>query len=344
MLSSTAWIAQEIKVYTQPVVKLVSGHLGTSHKEAELVVISTLWTIAAMLVVSLVSKILFPSKPSRLECCMGKFMEDRKAVGGTGSSIQPNVSGGGSGVPDGFLRDIQHQLTVIQNEIQQIKQEREVVDQELIETSTQILQALGTSMMPIDGESENFDLIDESPPVIKPVPNRPLAEKPTLILTPNKPVTASEEDRYMPPTQPVLADQPARQPVVPQRAHPEPLAKAKVSMPVVVSGIEAKLAPAAPVVTAKPPSVASSSPASRVDPKQASVAAAAAPPSLPQTAAPPPSQPGPPKLSALAMARMKREQEQADTKSGQVPQLAPGTSYPFSKAKPGPFGTVPPVK
>lgn len=341
MLSSTAWIAQEVKAYSQPVVKLVAGNLGTSPKEAELIVLSTLWTVAAMLVVSLLSKILFPSKPPRSECCVGKFIEDRKAVGGTSSPIQPNVSGG-SGVPDGFLRDIQHQLTLIQNEIQQLKQEREVVDQELIETSTQILQALGTSMIGIDGEGENYDLIDESPPVIKPVPNRPLAEKPTLILTPNKPIPEPEEVRTMPATQPVLAEQSARQTVVPQRVHPESVAKPKVSIPIVQPAMEGKIAPVVPVVAAKPPSVASSSPASRVEPKHAPVAAAPPASSAPQNAAPPPSQTGPPKLSALAMARLKREQEQAEHKSSQLPapQSAAGMSNPFSKAKPGPFAPV----
>lgn len=338
------WIVQ-VRNQLSPLVSLVGSYTKLSDRENELLLVSVVCTLVTVLFGSLFLRIVFPSKVARPECCVTKYMQQRK---GGSVSIPSSMNGTASHMSD--LKEIQHQLCIIHSEIQKLKHEREVIDHELIETSTQILQAIGNTFVSME-EMED-DVIDNPPPIVKPVPSRPLAEKPTVILTPAK---AAKEEQSMP-TQPVLVEQPKQVPVGKQ---PPAVLPATKTQPVV----EVK----APVVVAKPASVQGSSPLGadaplrKVVPKPASVQASspvgmqpkqapvAAPPpvesrtpSEPSAAEIPPSQSvaqGPPKLSALAMARLKREQEQADAKTTQPQQANP--SNPFAKAKPGPFGAGP---
>ena len=398
---------EKVWEFVEPAVLAVQHQLGLSRPQTELMLLS----IIAVILVHAVASVLFPSKPAKPECCISKFIQQRKAVGGP-VSIPPNM-GSGNGGDSALLAEIHQQLAHIHNEIQQLKNEREIVDHELIETSTQILQAIGASFVPIEDE-EDSEFIAESPAaIIKPVPTRPLPVNPAgapnaMHAAPINPVAQSEPTMVRAPAPlaavrtPVMAQSdpasirgpapvasidsasmrgPApvasvRTPVNPQSDSatmrgPAPVASvrtpvnpqsdqatmrgpapvASVRTPVNPQSDSATLRGPAPVASVRTP--VNSQPDSALvrtpvqDPVQASAvnqgqdsgrgeldAVAKAP--IAVTTSTPPSEPvtAAPKMSALAMARMKREQEMSEA----AKPAAPAVGNPFSKPKSGPFG------
>ena len=354
---------EKVWEFVEPAVLAVQHQLGLSRPQTELMLLS----IIAVILVHAVASVLFPSKPAKPECCISKFIQQRKAVGGP-VSIPPNM-GSGNGGDSALLAEIHQQLAHIHNEIQQLKNEREIVDHELIETSTQILQAIGASFVPIEDE-EDSEFIAESPAaIIKPVPTRPLPVNPAgapnaMHAAPINPVAQSEPTMVRAPA-PLAA---VRTPVMAQSdpasiRGPAPVASidsasmrgpapvASVRTPVNPQSDSATLRGPAPVASVRTP--VNSQPDSALvrtpvqDPVQASAvnqgqdsgrgeldAVAKAP--IAVTTSTPPSEPvtAAPKMSALAMARMKREQEMSEA----AKPAAPAVGNPFSKPKSGPFG------
>jgi hypothetical protein len=365
-MSSIEPALQHVRLHLEPAIGFVASKLGLSRPDSELI----LYTVLTVLLLQLLTSIFFPSRPEKPVCCISKFVQQRKSTSGP-ISIPPNMSGGSAssgGVSDSVMNELRQLLSQIHGELQQMRQEREVVEQELIETSTQILQAIGASLVPM--EDDEGDLVDPSPPIVKPVPTRPAPDRPIIA---DSPVVKSVSER---PAVQLQTDSP----VVIQR---EPVHSAPVKLPLVAptapvapsvvsvgssspaSGLTAtakipvKTAPAVPSVPQSKPAQTPVRVPQPVEPKVAPVdpspasgrmEPAAVPKQVPVAVAPPvakaptadvepaeaPST-GPPKMSALALARMKREQELAQAKTGQAPVPQPGVGNPFSKPASGPF-------
>lgn len=255
------------------------------------------------------------SSPEPEHCCVTKLMQNRKASkiiadGGIPSSFD---GGGGPTNLDAFIRDVQDQLASIRNEIQILKHEREIVDNELIETSTQILQSIGATFGSLEEEETELEL----PKIVKPIPNRPNVARPVIDLTPAKQKS------------PVLAMQPDS-PVINQM--PISTNKALVSTSPVSQVPQAfakpALVPSAPQSKAAPARMPETSPVAQ--PKQP----ARTLPEPPNLTEPPLK--AAPKMSAIAAARLKREQDLAEAKAS--PPAPVGATNPFGKPKSGPFG------
>ena len=368
--------------YMQPVVGILMAQIGTSRSETELVLFTSVSTAISVFVVLLVSKLLFRTPAKRADaCCVTEFVQKRRAT-----NLGPSIPASPEAAPaqhshaiDTFLHEVHHQLAAIQREIQTLKQEREVIDHELIETSTQILQTIGATMLPLEDEP-----ILDSPKIVKPVPSRPVVERPVIDVTPAKqpqpvqvpqmrqPVMASAPSSGSPISRPIeQPSQPIPQvPVVkPSVVPPAAMPKVAPSIPAVNAPVAAPAQPALTPQVRAPVSAPVTAPIAAPVPVRAPVNVASAGDSSPRQVASKPAVPQPvaaaqaqeppsapalpaqipkaapaqaaPKMSALAMARMKREQEQTEAKSAAPP---PAASNPFGKPKPGPFGAVPLVK
>jgi len=310
----------------------LSEHLQKSEAETELIFFSVVVTLVVIWILQLFGGIIFGSglrqSTDQGVCCVTKFFENRRANRPHGAfSIPPGsataADNSGSTGLDQFIREVQGQLSAIQKEIQILKHERELMDAELIETSTQILQTIGASFIgavPGDESLSSRDGYNGTPDSTFPTP---IVKKP--------------QPQHVPAPAPVIR-QPAAQPAVKPgspKAHAAPV-------PAV---------PKASVQPPKAPSVVGNSPRVVGDPSPKS----SAPVHVPVPAQPVPNpnvsnlpNPGPPlmgsgpakaapKLSALAQARMKRESEM--TAVGGPPQTQAGATNPFgAKARPGPFG------
>ena len=73
-----------------------------------------------------------------VRCCCAKLVSNRKPTASNLSSEASSAS-----VDPAAVQAIRHQIYMIHAEVVKLKSEREAVDNELIETSTQILQSLG---------------------------------------------------------------------------------------------------------------------------------------------------------------------------------------------------------
>lgn len=397
--------------YLGPLVHKVSEFSGKSTGESELLLLSVVGTaLITVITLLLAHTIVSPrsAKPQEDVCCATKFAQQRKAQT-VGPSI-PASSGGGashshSQSVDQMMREIQHQLMAIHREIQALKQEREVIDNELIETSTQILQTIGAQLNSVEGYEQDVQELVEPPVVMKPVPSR--VQVPQKLNSPRTLVPRS------PLVQPAPAPQPQmRQTQVPQIAPVKPVSapiqpsvqvpvqlpaalqtdaspSSNSSRPPVASIVSPVQRPAVPAVQAtrdvspashsvmrpqiQPPAVqraqtpptqhtvkapvappevqAHTSPAARapllppppLEPVQSS--SPAAKPAAPPAFVPPLSMDGPakaaPKMSALAAARLKREQEMAEAKAVPAGGAPSAATNPFGKPKQGPFGAAP---
>ena len=396
--------------YLGPLVDKVSEFSGISRVESELLLLSVVGTaLVTVLTLLLVQTIVSPrssKQPQEDLCCATKFAQQRKAQT-VGPSI-PASSGGGacqshSQSVDHMMHEIQHQLIAIHREILALKQEREVIDNELIETSTQILQTIGAQLNSVE-EYEQEALV-EPHVVMKPVPSRiqvpqKLDSPRTVVLrspvvqpapasqpqirqpqapqvAPVKPVSAPIQPPVQVPVQPSPERQrdaspsshSSRHPVVSivspvQRetvpvvqatrdvspaSHPvmrpqiQPPAAQRTQSPLPQPTVKASVAPFEVQAHTSPAGRAPVQPPPPLEPVQSSSPAVkpAAPPAFVTL----PSMGGPakaaPKMSALAAARLKREQEMADAKAAPVDGAPSAATNPFGKPKQGPFGAVP---
>jgi hypothetical protein len=369
------------KAYLEPLVVEVSEKAGIPQGESQLLFTYTLIPVVSTLVLIVmvqgIFSLLFRRRTKREElCCVTKFVQQRKAQSSISiPSSMPVASSGGSssGAVEHFLRDIQHQLVQIQRELQNLKQEREVIDNELIETSTQILQTIGAQL---NGMEEDYE-IQETPVVVKPQPSR-------IVISERRPPDSPQEVVHVPkavglpkqqpvantvaspasrpaqvnPPQPI--QQNAQRPVVQISRDPSPASKpavtpiqkdpSPVAKPVYKAPRDPSPAsrPTVAQVPAQPPVIRA--PVQLPVPQQRTPRARSpvssepkSPTGMPQPVPQiPPVNDAPtkaaPKMSALAAARLKREQEMADAKVG-TPSSAPvGATNPFVKPKPGPFG------
>jgi hypothetical protein len=341
---------ERIGEYIEPVLLLLQQRLGLSQSETFVV----LYTIGALVLVHMTISLLFPGKPSKPECCISKFVQQRKAAAGP-ISIPASSGGGRSG--DLSLGEIHQQLTNIFNELQQLRQEREVVDHELIETSTQILQAIGASFVPIEDEDSEDLILDESPPIVKPVATRGPVQMPSPKVVPVElpkaptavpavqprpiPVVQSSQGSMEPRSAPVAPAVAATVPAIQPR--PQPAMQTSPARP--ITSVQAPAAAPVAPAPAPAPGSAGPSPISRAEPdatiKQNPIPTGppAVKPAIPTNTPPSePAQTSGPKMSALAMARLKREQELSEAKSAPPALQNPSVGNPFSKPKPAPFG------
>ena len=250
-----------------------------------------------------------------------------------------------------------------------------MVDQELIETSTQILQAIGATFVPMEDGEDEVPIIE--PVIVKPVPTRPQPDRPMIAVSPLvKPAAAESPKRQPIVEQPLLRAEQVhqQQPLQPVAASTEPVAQQPVFVPkapvtpVQVPKAEPVPVPArepmqpafvpkaqvAPVHVPKPVEPVQPSALPRDNSPANNPVPAPVPKAAPQPIGPPAAKPaasvpqpappaGPPKMSALAMARLKREQEQqVEGKAGtQVPAPALSVGNPFGKPQASPFGDRP---
>ena len=296
----------------QPFILSVGEFLDRPPAEVELMIFSSIATLLVVLTFSILTS---RSGPVAETCCVTKLMQARKASKLPGvQSIPSSIGSSDASNPnlEAFIRDVQQQLGSIRNEIQILKHEREIVDHELIETSTQILQTIGATFNALTEENEEVSEL-ELPKIIKPVPSRPTVQRPVIELTPAKPQHAPQPDSpVLVPSQPKISAKPVipspnMQPV----PKSQPQSKAPPSQPP-VSAVSPRSVPAPASVTNSP------------------IVKPQAPPNNPQVP-----QKAAPKMSAIAAARLKREQELAESKGPTAPVAA---SNPFAKPKSGPFG------
>ena len=336
-----------------PAVSGLSQHLAQPEKDVELVLITIGSTIVIMWLVGLVGSTLFGSGNSRSApaCCVTRFFEQRRAKR-AGIVQIPSGTGGSEQTSDnsavlGFLQELYGQLGAIQKEISILKYERELMDAELIETSTQILQTLGASFIGAMPGDESLISRDGSIGTTPDSSTRrkielptPLMHKPQVVRPepvhpqPRSPKAASHV--VLPPKSPRAASMPQGAPSAPGVKAPQP--RSPISAPV------AHTAQAAPTVVVPPKAFpkSDSSPVNapvHVHPKPVPQQPPSHSPKT-HTSVPPPAQPkAEPKLSALAAARLKREAELNAAKAptnAAVPQPTIAATNPFAaKAKQG---------
>jgi hypothetical protein len=306
------------RLLLQPIAAALSQLLGSTHADTELILISSFITL--LLSVFFLSTLPRSGRVVSEPCCVTKLMQKRKAAKLPGEQIPSSIAGSpASPNLEAFIRDVQQQLVSIRNEIQSLKSEREIVDHELIETSTQILQTIGATFGPV---LEENDTELELPKIVKPIPNRPNVERPVIELTPAK----------------------HQSPLInPSIQHDSPVTQKSTSLvkPLILPNPEPRAPQSkAPVVPAasqpKAPSQVNAAPTQQ--PKPVVPVPNSAPASIKPEPAPAQVNPAPkvaPKMSAIAAARLKREQELSESKA---PPAQPGATNPFGKPKPGPFG------
>lgn len=339
-----------------PAVSGLSQHLAQPEKDVELVLITVGSTIVIMWLVGLVGNTLFGSGNSRSApaCCVTRFCEQRRAKR-AGIVQIPAGTGGSEQTSDnsavlGFLQELYGQLGAIQKEISILKHERELMDAELIETSTQILQTLGASFIGAMPGDESLISRDGSIGTTPDSSTRRKIELPTPLM--HKPQVVRPEPVHPQPRSPKAASHvvlPQPQPKSPRAASMSQVAPSApaVKAPQPRSPISAPVAhtsQAAPTVVVPPKAF----PKSDSSPVNAPVLVHPKP--IPQqppshspkahASSPPPGQPKvEPKLSALAAARLKREAELNAAKAptnAPVPQQTVAATNPFAaKAKQG---------
>ena len=341
---------QLVHPYWQSAVGVASQYFQRSEAETELVLATACITLTTMLVLSLVSRLLTRSWKEKPACCVTEFMQQRKAkmVG-----VPSIPSGSGAGPDPAFMTEVHHQLSLIHKEILNLKHERELVDNELIETSTQILQTIGASFgagdeMGISRDDFSPETIPnmELPAVVhKPIPHRPAVQpashqQPLHVVQPVHPV---DPTRVAPLSRGIHDGSPnstrslgtsGPRPRSPQSAtsmnglHPP---AHEVARPAVVQ----------PSAHAVNPIRAPH----QLSPQASSFAQVPAAPQMIQSQPAPiphsaPPKAAAPKMSAIAAARIKREAEQAEnTPAG--PAAPVGSTNPFGKARSAPFGASP---
>lgn len=339
----------------RPAILLITEQVGgENERDVELVFASILMTVVVLWIVRFfVFGIVFGSTKSRSAsvCCVTKFFEIRRVKRAGIVSIPAGQNSGGDGSGDntavaGFMHEMYNQLSAIQKEISILKHERELMDAELIETSTQILQTLGASFIGAMPGDESLISRDGSIGTTPDSMTRRKIELPTPIMV--KPQIARSEPVHAQPKSPKAAVpvirpepihvQPPKSPTAAtQVIRPEP----KHALPrspkaaIVASSIPVNLPKAFPKSDTSPVNAQSKD----VPPPTAINAPVvkAAPPTMAST--PNPSAPkAEPKMSALAMARLKREAEMNAAKSSPVatvPQPTTAATNPFAaKAKP----------
>ena len=278
--------------YWRSALGAASGYSGRSESDVELVLFTVMTTLVTLFVLRLTPRI-FRRGAKKHACCAKEFVEQRK--GGEGSI--PSGSNDAA-----LIAEVQAQLVTIHKEIMNLKHEREVIDTELIETSTQILQTLGASFLAGTNESrDDFSPAADVPkmelPVHKPVPQRTIQQNPIV-------------PRLMEQARPVLN-------ASPPTANEQPLPVS--SGPSETQTPQSHSMMSAPSVPHQPPQ----GPSSHTVPSRA----------VPQSASPP--MVAAPKMSAIAAARMKREAEMAHNAATAPPS---GAANPFGKPRAGPFG------
>jgi len=130
------------------------------------------------------------------KCCCAKLVNNRKPT--SIGSLDNNTGGSSSGSDPQLIHAIRSQLRSVHEELVRLKQERDIVDSELIETSTQILQSIGEQIRygsppPDEGTLTSSQLIREledtparvmvpkpSAPVTRPVPTQPVTQAPAV--------------------------------------------------------------------------------------------------------------------------------------------------------------------
>lgn len=169
-----------------PYWKLGLGHasaqLQRTESEIELVLITVLTTLLTMFVLRLAGRLF---KIPKKKCCAKEFAEQRKA-----DPVPPNND-------NAIIGEIQSQLVLIHREIINLRHERELVDNELIETSTQILQSICASF----GQQDEFS-VDNVPQIElpKPVPQRmqpKMMQSPAVTAPSYSPVSEQRIDSSM---------------------------------------------------------------------------------------------------------------------------------------------------
>ena len=324
----------------QPVVASISQHLAQTERDVELILI----TMGSTIVISWLLGQLFGSGKSSdsAACCVTKFFEHRRAKRAGLVTIPAGTSGGEQAADNsavaGFLQELYGQLGSIQKEISILKHERELMDAELIETSTQILQTLGASFIGAMPGDESLISRDGSMGTTPDSVTRRKIELPTPLM--HKPLIVKPEPVH--PAQPrspkaiptaVIQSQPKspKGPTVPIVKMPQPRSPT-VAPTVPVAGVSA------PKAFPKSDSSPVNAPV-HAPPKPAPPQPRMQSPGIPENAPIPSLPKAEPKMSALAAARLKREAEMNAAKATapvNVPQPSMAATNPFAaKAKAG---------
>jgi len=328
----------------RPAIVGISQHLAQAERDVELVLTTMLTTV---MIVWLLGN-LFGSGKSKSSptCCVTKFFEQRRAKR-SGIVTIPSGTGGGGDQADNnavvsFLQELYNQLGSIQKEISILKHERELMDAELIETSTQILQTLGASFIGAMPGDESLISRDGSLGNTPDSMTRRKIELPTPLM--HQPKIVRPE--------PVHPAQPRSPKAAPTNLAPSiPKSPKGAGVPVVKgpqpkSPIAAHATTSTAVAAPKAFPKSDNSPVSapvHVPPKPAPPQPRAYSPEIPPSATVPAMPKAEPKMSALAAARLKREAEMNAAKAtptATAPQPSLAATNPFAaKAKPGASAT-----
>ena len=292
----------------RPTVALLSVHLTQPERDVELMLVGIVSTCVALFFLNLVIGSLFGSRQSTAYsvCCVTKFFEQRRAKRAGIVTIPAGSGGqqGEGGAVGAFMQELYGQLASIQKELSILKHERELMDAELIETSTQILQTLGAPFIGAFPGDESLISRDGSMGTT-PESTRRKIELPTPVI--HKP-------------QVVRPDPIVPQPKSPKHTNVEPMHNV------------------VPIVVAAPKAF----PKQDISPVNAPVHAPIKPQPVQPTMNQPETKPqatvpvaskAEPKMSALAAARMKREAEVNAAKSAPtatVPQPTATAKNPFA--------------
>ena len=297
--SMESLLAQGQEYVWHPAVGLLSGYFILPEREVELMLATVIGTCFVLLIVN---RLLIGSPKSSTECCVTKFFEQRKARKAGVVTIPAGGSNGGDGGAVGaFMHELYGQLASVQKELSILKYERELMDAELIETSTQILQTLGASFIGAFPGDESLISRDGSMGTT-PESTRRKIELPTPVM--HKPQVLRPE------------------PVVPQPKSPKNTSVTNV-VPMVVGAPKTFPKQDASPVNAPVHVPIKPQPAQPVTNEPESKAHFSAP-GAPKAE---------PKMSALAAARLKREAELTHAKSAPtvtVPQATAAAKNPFA--------------
>ena len=384
-------------------VSTVGGYLGRPDSDIELMILTCSFTLVVVFAVQSLVSLLAPKREEKEDCCISKFVRERRAKSAGEASI---VSGNPEG-EEGFAREVRNHLISIQRELHELKREREIMDAELMETSTQILQTIGVTLMAQDDEinreyagSPDFVPI-VNVPIHKPVVQRvsdvspsssvrsqsaqqvPPVQQPAMVAPAAQRIVGSQQPPIVQPVVRAPVQAPVQPPVQapvqpPAQAPVQPRVQAPVQPPVqtpvqlpALTQVQpshqldrSPVSPKSPVlmVTCAPVQQISNAAPSAANPLRVVPTIPMQPPvQVPQprshssspvsnggpalSAAPPqpaPSKAAAPKMSALAAARLKREQEMTEAKAASAVLPACASTNPFG-AKPGPFGAVAPM-